>query len=470
MFINTDRLRQGYKTPLSLSQYRIWFLQNLYEDDVMYNTLRCFKFNGSLNPEALKISLDAVALRHEPLRTRLQKTRDNSLFQTIDDTPRYHFSCNDLDSLQTEDLTMSAEKMLEEAVQKPFHIYDEQMLRVLLIKTNHGPSFLLFVKHHLITDYASWQIFLREIAWVYRAVVMRQPLIFPPLDFSYSDFAKQQESLLTTENVERMRLYWHTFFMDYPHWQSRAVPASTLTMHQKPSYETLHQNFSSEIIKICTKIVRSQECSLFMLVLAIISLLASHLYKTSKVPLCFANANRKMPGTEKLIGCFFLNTIVSVNLSAVCKFSDLIGHIKENVANAWQHQRIPFEWFADELALECTKQRRPPYRIYISYRKSFDENHFRLDHLQMEPVDLSTGRNTHEDIVFDFWEIKCDDRVSLKLKWLWRQDVWDKKTIQRLAVCFDDFLNQMGAIVDLSVRDLLTQIDKKWAEPLKDVL
>src|SRR6185295_12798353 len=64
--------------PLSFSQQRMWFLQQLDPGSSAYNLSRPIRLRGALRIAALAAALDALVRRHESLRTG---------FVVVDGTP-----------------------------------------------------------------------------------------------------------------------------------------------------------------------------------------------------------------------------------------------------------------------------------------------------------------------------------------------------------------------------------------------
>lgn len=453
---NKHCLIKAEKIPLSFSQKRIWFLQNLYHDNVMYNVAKCFKINGPLDREALQKTLQTLAFRHESLRTRLKMTREGEIFQFFDQELQNNIEYIDLRNLSPSDIEMQSKQLLQNSVSKPFDIYHEQMLRVLWLRLAEELSILLFVKYHLITDYSSWRLFLKEFEEIYTAITTHRAICLPPLKITYGDFAKKEQHLIQNDHLERMHRYWKNFFEEHvvEEWIPDAASQKSGII-KTPSYESARQSMPPEMFTKCKITAQNQKCTVFIVVLTSIALFVSYLYRTSKVLLCFANANRKLPGTEHLIGCFFTNTIISINVPPERKIFELIDDVRKAVITAWQHQEIPFEIFAEKLGLECTKEQKPPYRIYISYRKSLNDREFNLPGAEVSPLDVSTGKNTHEDIVFNFWEKQSENQTILDVEWQWRTDLFDKKTIERSFAMWNALLNEIAKEINVDVAILM---------------
>ncbi|MDI6741135.1 MAG: condensation domain-containing protein [Smithella sp.] len=454
MIIHKHRLSEGREIPLSFPQQRIWFLQNLYNDHVMYNVGRCYRVKGLLDMEALRTALYSLAVRHEPLRSRLQFARDGYPFQIIEKDPQFDIEYTDLRNHHDDDISGTAGQMMQEALVRPFNLCHDNMLRVVSVKLSNDESMLMFVIHHIISDYVSRRIFNAELTALYAAMVTGKTLALPPLTFQYSEFVKKQERLLSGENIASRHQYWRDFFAGCTHGEP---PLGAIPQHNTndvtPSYESLQQIIAPDTISQCKIIADQEKSTLFTIVLAAITLLVGHLYRNSRVILCIANANRQVPGAEQLIGCFFTNIIISLNIQPDLKINEMLREIRSRFLNARQHQDMPFEMFAEDLNMECTARRQPPYKVYISYRKAADID-ISLPDADLERFDVATGKNTHEDIVFNFWERLSDGEWILDVEWLWRSDVFDKATIKRASTMLDVLLKRIGNSVQTNVRNL----------------
>jgi polyketide synthase PksJ len=455
MPIYNEQLNNGQKIPLSFPQQRIWFLQNLYNDHVMYNTLRCFRIKGLLDMEALQMTLHTLVARHDALRSRLHLFQDGSPYQVMEKEPEITIEYTDLRNTSGEDIRGLAEQILQEAVVRPFKLYDEKLFRVVIVSLDESESMLLCIMHHLITDFSAWRLFLSEFATVYTAKIMGQQLSLPPLAWQYSDFAKNQVLLHTEENIVSQRKYWRNYFAGCANPpQALCSPSQPLTNTEPPSYEAAWQLIPSDTVRECKMIAESQNCTLFIVVLTVIALLVSYLYRNSKVMLCIANANRQLPGAKQVVGCFFTNIIISLDIRPDLKLFDLIQDIKEMFLHARQNQDMPFELFAEDLALECTLQRKPPYRIYISYNLSAHDFEFSMPNVSIDPLDFSTGRNTHEDIVFNIREKMSEGGICLDIGWLWRNDLFNNKTIKRASSMLEILFGEIRRDINSNVKSL----------------
>ncbi|MBM3861993.1 MAG: hypothetical protein FJ395_20405 [Verrucomicrobia bacterium] len=431
------RAHIGQRIPLSFAQYRIGYLQQLYRDDVMYNVARAFRIHGPLDTEAVRRALRVVAERHEPLRSRIALDDDGLPFQQIENEPQIDFECVDLTGSPPSD----TDAMVRECVVKPFELFGGSLHRTRCFRLGASEWILLFVQHHIITDYLSWRLFLSEFSAAYASGVTGAALSLPPVPLRYSEFAKRQWQELPEDWITQAHAFWRRFF-------AREVGAATEAEQPAPvTYGKHSQQFSPSVIRACKSVATGQATTLFTLVLSAVSILAGKLYRDREVMVCFATGNRKHANLMPLIGCFFTNIILRLDVSQDRDLAALLCRAKDQFARARQEQRLPFEMFADDLSLEATRHRRPPYRIYISYRNLATNTEFSLADLNVEPIQVSTGRNTQEDIVFNFFERTVEGELFLDLEWLWRLDRFDPQTIKEasgfLESLFDRFRNEL---------------------------
>ncbi|WP_415835051.1 type I polyketide synthase, partial [Corallococcus soli] len=73
--------------PLSSSQQRLWFLEQLEPDTATYNLPAVLQMEGALDVEALRRSLDALVQRHEALRTTFASVDDQGVQHIHPPTP-----------------------------------------------------------------------------------------------------------------------------------------------------------------------------------------------------------------------------------------------------------------------------------------------------------------------------------------------------------------------------------------------
>ena len=165
----TRRSEEG-PAPLSYSQQRMWFLDQLEPGNTAYNILTPFRLSGPLDLSALSFSLNLVTSRHESLRTRFA-CLDGQPAQIICDEADVEMDIVDLQHLPEPEREQAIKEIASHQRQTPFDLSRGPLMRVKLVKAAQQDHVLLMSLHHIITDGWSMGILMKEVAEAYRAKV-----------------------------------------------------------------------------------------------------------------------------------------------------------------------------------------------------------------------------------------------------------------------------------------------------------
>jgi len=193
--------------PLSFSQQRLWFLDQLAPADPTYNIPYVMTIAGQLDIPALQGALNAVVGRHEVLRTT---------FKNIDGTPVPELSDSycvplkhvDLSTLPLQEREARARLTIKQEASRGFDLARDCMLRGLLIRMAVDRHIFLHVSHHIAWEFRSTSLFYAELEQFFAEYVTGAPASLPELPIQFSDFALWQRRFLLGDMLERMSAYW----------------------------------------------------------------------------------------------------------------------------------------------------------------------------------------------------------------------------------------------------------------------
>src|SRR5262249_35055658 len=127
--------------PLSLSQERFWFLQQLEPDNAAYNLPMAVRIRGHLSPSRLESSLTRVVERHAALRTTFHES-DGQVLQKISPATSIPLPVVDL-SPSDVPLEAAYERVARLAAE-PFRLDAAPPLRTLLVRIGADDHVLAF--------------------------------------------------------------------------------------------------------------------------------------------------------------------------------------------------------------------------------------------------------------------------------------------------------------------------------------
>ncbi|WP_148639263.1 non-ribosomal peptide synthetase, partial [Aquimarina longa] len=150
------------KIPLSFSQERLWFLDQL-QGSVDYHMPAALRLEGNLDFSILEASLRGIVDRHEVLRTVIYSEEGIGYQKTLS---------SDNWSLGREslDLEVDIETRITSFLENPFDLSRDYMFRACLYDLGEDDYILAFVFHHISSDGWSEGILISEFVELYRAL------------------------------------------------------------------------------------------------------------------------------------------------------------------------------------------------------------------------------------------------------------------------------------------------------------
>ncbi|WP_350283399.1 amino acid adenylation domain-containing protein [Nitrosomonas sp.] len=427
--------------PLSYSQERLWFLDQLEPGNSSYNMWGGVRLIGELDTEVLKKSLDEIVRRHEVLRTTFT-VREGQAVQVIAPVLELDLPVVDLSGLPESMRETEARLHLERIGQQPFDLTAGPLVRAgLLFLGNCGPSgnaehILAFTLHHIVSDGWSTGILVREFMTLYQAFNAGKASLLPKLPIQYADYAVWQRQYLQGERLEQQLDYWKRQLAGAP--SVLELP----TDHPRPAVQsyrgaiyrfTVPQDLTGQLRVLS----RQQDVTLFMTLLAAFNVLLS-CYSGQK-DLCIGTpvANRNRLEIEGLIG-FFVNTLVMrTDLSGNPAFTTLLRKVMEACLRAQANQELPFEKLVEELAPVRDMGCNPLFQVMLSLQ-STPELLLEIEGLQAIPVDIESN-----SAKFDLNLEITEGQGKLTALFNYNTDLFDESSIARMGIHYVELLRNI---------------------------
>ncbi|MHC5825405.1 MAG: condensation domain-containing protein, partial [Nostoc sp.] len=166
--------------PLSFSQQRLWFIDQLYHGSSFYNIPSAFHLTGLLNITALQQSLNEILRRHEVWRTTFALVNGEPV-QEIAPQLTWDLHIINLEHLSGRDWEGEIKQLAALEAKKPFNLAKGLLVRATLLRLGEEEHVFLLTMHHIITDGWSIGVFLQELATLYAAFSTNQPSPLPEL-------------------------------------------------------------------------------------------------------------------------------------------------------------------------------------------------------------------------------------------------------------------------------------------------
>ncbi|HKE57537.1 MAG TPA: condensation domain-containing protein, partial [Pyrinomonadaceae bacterium] len=423
------------KLPLSFSQERLWFLDQLEPGGYTYNLLAAYRLNGQVNITALEQSINEIIRRHEVLRT-VFKSAGGQPEQIILPSMTVKIPLLDLRGLASEAARESAVRRLaKEEAQRPFDLSRGPLLRISLLQLADDEYLLFRAMHHLVIDGWSGGVLFHELAQFYEAFSNRQPLLLPDLPIQYADFATWQRQWLQGETLETHLSYWKKNLQNIPTLQ-------LATDRPRPAIQTshgAHQSFVlSETLSAGIKSLSHRHgVTLFTVLLAAFQTLLARYTGQTDIVIGSPIAGRNRGELESLIG-FFLNMLaLRTDLSGNPTFEELLVRTSKNCLGALAHQDLPFEKVVEELHAKRDLSHHPLFQVTFGFRNT-PRFSMQLAGVSAEEVEVDSGIARFDINLFMEEEERC-----LRGYLNYNTDLFNRDTIQRLISHFKNLLESI---------------------------
>ncbi|GAA0984773.1 hypothetical protein GCM10009555_059130 [Acrocarpospora macrocephala] len=501
------------EAPLSLAQEQIWFLEELQPGNIAYNAPTTFRLAGPLDHARLEDAVTRLVERHEVLRTTVATGADGGPVQRVHPPYRVEIPLVEVDEAGRE-ATVLAETRI------PFDLTRLPLVRWTLLRLNPLLHELVLVEHHLVHDGWSFALLVRGLSALYRgespepqvrgfAQVQQRPDMpelrvrsgdfadgqrgtdlpepqakygdfangqrqadLPEPQIQYSDFARWQRQA----DLSEQRAYWTRRLhgaddsLDLPYDRPRPLgPAFAGAAHRV--------ELPAELSHRIRNYARARGVTLFATLLAAYATLLHRVGGQRDLCVGSAFANRRVPGSENVLGMFVNPVTLRFDLTGNPSFADVLSQAMEVALGAQANQELPFTRVVEALAPARTPGRNPLFAAM-----------FNMDDAPLGPIDLGDVHGTYlerqngtakvdlsvlavprAERQTDLPANERDPRITMI--WEYRADLFTPTTITRLTHQYEHLLTAALNDPNLPVGELtLEHPDPAQARVEPDVL
>jgi amino acid adenylation domain-containing protein len=418
--------------PLSFTQQRLWFLDQLTPGSPAYNISGAVEIRGQLNIPALEQSLNEIVQRHEIWRTTFRVV-DEEPIQIVAPSLTITLKRVELGQLPPDQRQAEVTRLATEEARQPFNLAVGPLLRSTLLQLGKTDYVLILTIHHIVFDAWSMGVLIQELAALYEAFSSETPHVLPELPIQYADFACWQRQWLQGEVLYRQLAYWKQKLggdlpvLQLPTDRPRS-PLPTFRGARQPL--TLPQTLTEALKNLSQR----QGVTLFMTLLAAFKTLLYRYTGQEDLLVGTAIAGRNQPETESLIGCFVNTLVLRTDLSGNPTFLTLLVRVREVALEAYAHQDLPFEKLVEELRPERDLSHSPLFQVgFALYNAPRAE-------LELSGLTLSSKSIDDGTAKLDLTLSMRDSEQGLT-GWLeYKTDLFDDATLSRLLGHFQVLL------------------------------
>ena len=269
----------------------------------------------------------------------------------------------------------------------------------------------LFNVHHTVCDGRSIDVLFRDLARLYEAFDRGGASPLSPLTVQYKDFAAWQNALLTSDRIERHRVYWHEKL-------SGKLPVMNLPADyprppvRRSEGKLVHATVDGETVGQLRQLGGFRVATLFITLLAVFKIL---LYRQSGEPDIIVGCpvdGRDHPELENQVGLYVNTLALRDRLAPDECFLQVLEKVRRTALEGYEHQAYPFDRLVKEQVLDRDPSRSPLCDVFINLR-NVEPASVPLGAVRLSALDTGFAPAT-VDLLLDV--TVADDRLVLVLR------------------------------------------------------
>jgi amino acid adenylation domain-containing protein len=363
---------RGRLTP---GERALWFLQRLAPAGGAYNLAGAVRI-ADLDAAALRRALVRLAARHAALRTTYPAVDGEPCRREVD------FTEVDLFEVDLADEPDALRHWMEAEAVRPFDPETGPLWRVRLAGQSGGERAVLFVFHHLIADFWSLAVILRELGALYGEETGGQPAGLAVESASYAEWMEHRERALATPRGERLLAFWRDRLAGpVPHLSLPVDRPRTAAPSGAGEARTARLD-EAATARLLT-LGRAHGATFFAVLFAAFQLL---LRRLSGLPADGADADADAADADIWIGVptigrsgarwagtvgYFVNPVVMRGRSGgAAAFGALVDAASREAQEALAHRDQPFPLLAAELQPDRESGRSPLFQAMLTLHRA----------------------------------------------------------------------------------------------------
>ncbi|MGD2089310.1 MAG: amino acid adenylation domain-containing protein [Candidatus Aminicenantes bacterium] len=410
--------------PLSPAQKRMYIQQQIGASPTHYNIPMELVMAGEIDIKPLEKIFQRLMRRHESLRTSFRPINREPV-QVIHE--RVEFS-----------LERQAPRFSPADFVRPFNLAHPPLIRAGLNQLGPKKYLLMLDMHHIITDGTSLGIFLKEFAACHEGKEL------PGLRLQYKDFSHWQNNLIHNGGMKRQQEYWLDVL-------SGEIPVLDLPLdYSRPAVQTFDGDICCFTLEpqqesALKEIAREKDATLFMIYLALYSILISRLSCLEDIIIGTPVAGRRHADLENIMG-MFINMLPLRNFPKPGKtFIDFLGEVKNRTLEAFENQDYQFETLVEQMGIKRDVSRSPLFDV-VFVMQNMDIPVIETDELVIKP------RKTRNNIAkFDLLLTAEQQEDQLLFTFSYYTKIFKKETVIR-------FINYFKELVTIVIKEKNIQL------------
>ncbi|MFD2169290.1 amino acid adenylation domain-containing protein [Tumebacillus lipolyticus] len=425
----------GADAPLSYGQRSLWFMQRFAAESAAYNVSRAVRVPAELNLAALQAAFTTLALRHPQLRTSIVRSAGDPR-QAVRTEQQFAFAAVDASAWSEDQLK---QRLVAEA-NLSFDLEAGPLWRVSVFSRTRLDHVLVLTMHHIITDFWSLGLLVRELRELYAAHARGEQVPAVGEPDRYAEYVQRQAELLQGAKGERLWRYWQDRL-------SGQLPVLNLpTDRPRPPVQSFRGDvhpfrLGTELTEQVKAYAKAHNLTLYTLLLAAYQVLLFRYTGQEDILVGSPAAGRTSARDASTLGYFVNPIVLRGQLHPELTFADFAAQMRQTVLGALDHQDYPFALLVEKLQPKRDPSISPLFQTFFVLQKShlLDQEGltaFAISGLKAQlsgDLPLESMSIEQNSVQYDLILTLAEAHEELAASFEYNADLFDLATVERMS-------------------------------------
>ena len=445
--------------PVSPAQLNIWVASQFEGGSTAFNLTRSFRLDGQVDREALRQALDALAGRHEALRTTFAFA-DGELTQATAAAEGYTVPLHLEHSADVRPDDTGITAHVRPFAASPFDLEAGPLIRAQMASFAGDEHVLTLSTHHIVVDGWSLELLVRDLSAFYASFAQGVALGLPALELGYRDHHVESRQS-ADEHREAAAAYWLEQYADVPAGIDLPVRSGV----GGEAFSGAYRDYAlpGALWERLKRFAKAEGGTAFASVVSAFAALLARYTDQGELVVGTSLSGRGRPGAEQLVAMLVRTLPLRVQVDDEADFRALFAHVRSRFTDGARHSDYPYEELVQELQQRGLTRSAHLFDVLIEFEQFAGDDEQALqamgdEDLRVTPVDV-----TLQTSVFPLNIMLAEQAGTLGAVIRFDTRLFDAHTVDQLWECFAGLLGAVLDRPDMALRQIphLTEAEQR---------
>ncbi|MFA0964360.1 amino acid adenylation domain-containing protein [Roseivirga sp. BDSF3-8] len=430
------------------------YFHALLEEGTAYVQQVAYRVEGTLQPDLVKKTFEHLTARYDILRTVFVQKSTRDILQVVLREVEVDFAQEDISESDSKETALEQIKSRER--EKPFDLKKSVAFRLKVVKVDSHTYEVIWTYHHILMDGWSLAILLADFLDSYQAIEKGEKPVLP-VARQFRDYVRW----LGNQNGEDSQRFWKQYLQGYD--RMARIPRHA-TKKEGTAYRPAHTTlaFDQKESQQLEKLATGAGVTVSLVFQALWGILLSRYQQQEDVVFGAVVSGRPadLPGIQNMPGMFINVIPVRLSPSPEETFTELLGSMQKEAAEALPHHYTPL------VDVQRSSELTGGLFDHIMAFENYPIDERIAEGAQQEGSFRVTGFNLFEHTTYDF-NLSVIPGDTLSIRFDFNLNVFTEEQLKDIAAQLKRIASQVTGNPAAKLKDIALLSEKQEADLLQ---